>query len=139
MGELLYLCGMIYLKTPLSDLSTHQIRIVMRETISWCETNLGRRYKSSSLRFQCLTTKSDVDMGMYDPTTNVIKIYKNNISDVRGLIRVVIHEYAHFLQDMRSYRRLYREHGYMRHPQEVEARTMEKWYSPCWKFLKKIL
>ena len=135
----MYLCGMIYLKTPLSELSTRQIRMVMCETIKWCETNLGRRYKSSSLRFQCLTSKSNCDMGMYDPTTNVIKVFRNNVPDVRGLIRVVIHEYAHFLQDMRSYRKLYREHGYMRHPQEVEARKMEKWYSICWKKLKSIL
>jgi len=131
---------MIYLKTPTSGLSTYQIRRVVCETILWCETYLGTKRKSRKLTYK-VTSKPYVfpAYGVYYPDHNKIVIHLSECDNVRMVIRTVIHEYTHFLQDLRSYKRVLKEVGYSNHPQEVEARLSETFYSNCWKEIKQTL
>jgi transposase-like protein len=128
---------MLYLKTPTIDMTTPQIRRVVCETILWCETNIGKKRKRTKLTFKVLTQKSGEQcFGMYDPTINSIIIHRNMCESVRDVVKVVIHEYTHFLQDLRGYSKVLREVGYRNHPQEIEARGNEKMFSNCWTDIK---
>lgn len=133
-----YLCVMIYLNTNTSDLSVHQIRSVVGEVVLWCEKNIGTKRKSHKLSY-FITSRPICPFpayGVYDPKPNVIKIHRGECYNVKKVIQTVIHEYTHFLQDLRSYSRVLNEVGYKDHPYEVEARNMENNYSICWKQIK---
>ncbi len=130
----------MYLKTPTDILTTPMIRRVVYETIKWCETNMGKKRKRTRLKFKVLTQKGgEWSYGMYDPTINTIVVHRNMCRDIRDVVKVTIHEYTHFLQDLRGYSKVLREVGYRNHPQEVEARGNEKMYSNCWKSIKQTL
>lgn len=132
-----YICVM-YLKTPTSTLSVHAVRRIVSETISWCETNVGTKRKRLPLTFKVTSVPfcNERAYGQYDPTTNKITISHSECPNVKTVIRTVLHEYCHFLQDMRSYSRVLREVGYNKHPMEIEARVMETMYSICFKDIK---
>ena len=130
---------MVYLKTRTEEMTTPAIRRVVCETILWCEANMGKKKKRTRLKYRVLTDKSGESYGMYDPTINTIIIHRNMCETVRQVVRVVIHEYTHYLQDLRGYSRVLREVGYTRHPQEVAARGNEWLYSNCWKHIKHTL
>ena len=128
---------MLYLKTPTIEMTTPYVRDVVCETIKWCEANLGKKRKRTRLTFKVLTQKvGEPCYGMYDPTHNVIIIHRNMCDTVRDVVRVVIHEYTHYLQDLRGYSKVLREVGYRKHPQEIEARGNEKLFSKCWTEIK---
>lgn len=132
-----YLCLMLYLKTPTITMTTPYIRDVVGETIMWCEKNMGKKRKRTKLKFRVLTqTHGENCYGMYDPKKNTIIVHRNMCQSVRDVVKVVIHEYTHFLQDLRGYSKVLREVGYRRHPQEVEARGNEKLFSKCWTDIK---
>lgn len=129
---------MIYLKTPTSTLSVHAIRRIVSETILWCESNVGTKRKRKPLTFKVTSVPfcGERAFGQYDPTTNKITISSSECLNVKTIIRTVLHEYCHFLQDLRGYSKLLREVGYTKHPQEMEARVMETMYSVCFKEIK---
>ena len=132
-----YLCRMkTYLKTPTSDLTVHQIRRVVCETIRWCETNLGT--KSYGVKF-CVRTLGDKytpAYGMYDGKKRTIMVFRNYSPTVKSVVRAVLHEYAHYLQNLRWYNHTLSKVGYDKHPQEKEARVVETMYSICWNDIK---
>ena len=129
---------MLYLKTPTETLTTHKVRHIIRETILWCRDNVGTKRKRLPLTFKVTSVPFSKDRayGQYDPAKNRITISNSECLDVKTIIRVVLHEYCHFLQDLRSHSRVLSEVGYDNHPQEVEARVMETMYSICWKSIK---
>ena len=129
---------MIYLKTPTSTLSVHAVRRIVSETILWCKSNVGTKRKRLPLTFKVTSVPfaNERAYGQYDPTTNMITISRSECMNVKTIIRTVLHEYCHFLQDLRGYSKLLREVGYNKHPQEMEARVMETMYSVCWKEIK---
>jgi len=132
---------MIYLKTPTTELTTPQIRMVVCETIKWCETNLGVKSKSRTLEY-CVRTlgeKYTPAYGMYDPVKNRIYVFRNYAPTVKMVVKSVLHEYTHFLQNLRYYGKTLAKVGYDKHPQELEARVMEELYSNCWKEIKRKL
>lgn len=139
MGDLLYLCGMLYLKTPTSDLSVHQIRTIVCETIRWCETNLGTKSFKVNYCVRTLGEKYTPAYGMYDPTKRTIFVFRNYSPTVRCVVRAVLHEYTHYLQNLRWYNNVLSKVGYDNHPQEKEALVMEELYSQCWKEIKRYL
>ena len=132
-----YICVM-YLKTATNILSVHDIRRVVYETIKWCEENVGTKRKRLPLTFKVTSIPfaKERAFGQYDPKTNLITIDRNECWNVKLVIRTVLHEYCHFLQDLRGYSKLLKEVGYNKHPQEIEARVMETMYSICWKDIK---
>lgn len=135
LGYNLYLWVM-YLKTPTSELSTYILRKVVCETILWCETNIGKRGKRLSYSVLTLPDSCSPTYGQYDPENRTIRIYRNYCKTIRMVIRTTIHEYAHSLQDLRTYDKVLKKVGYNKHPLEVEARECESLYSDCFKEIK---
>ena len=133
-----YLCNMntLYLKTPTDTLTTPFIRKVVAETIKWCEENLGTKSYKVNYCVRTLGEKYTPSYGMYDPTKRTIMVFRNYAPNIKMVICSVIHEYTHYLQNLRWYNNTLRKVGYYKHPQEIEARAMECFYSVCWKEIK---
>lgn len=131
----------LYLKTPTSEMTTPQLRKLVCETIKWCETNLGTKTKSRTLKYSVLTLPKGYTpaYGMYDFHKNKIMVFRNYAPTVKMVVRSVLHEYTHFLQNLRWYNVVLDKVGYNNHPQEKEARVMETMYSICWNDIKKEL
>ena len=125
-----------YLNTPTSELTTHQIRRVVCETIKWCETNLGTKSYKVGYSVRTLGVKSIPAYGRYDSTIRTIMVYRNYSPTVKCVVRAVLHEYAHYLQNLRWYNHTLSKVGYNKHPQEKEARVTEDLYSQCWGEIK---
>jgi len=141
-GDIPYLCHMkTYLKTPTSELTVPQIRKIVCETIKWCETNLGTKTKSRTLKYSVRTLPSGYTpaYGMYDFEKNMILVFRNYAPTVKMVVRSVLHEYTHFLQNLRWYNQVLDKVGYAKHPQEKEARIVETMYSICWNDIKGLL
>jgi len=135
-GIIPYLCGMLYLKTPTSDLSVSQIRTIVKETIMWCQENLGTKSYDVDFSVRTLRNKTNPSYGCYDGARRTIMVYRNYTPTVKMIIRVVLHEYTHYLQNLRWYGNVLSKVGYNKHPQELEARAMEDLYSQCWGEIK---
>ena len=131
-----YLCGMLYLKTPTSDLSVRQIRSIVCETIRWCETNVGTKSYKVGYSVRTRGVKSIPACGVYDYNTRTIMVFRNYSPTVKCVVRAVLHEYAHYLQNLRWYNHTLSKVGYNKHPQEKEARVTEDLYSQCWGEIK---
>jgi hypothetical protein len=125
-----------YLKTPTSTMTVAQIRGVVCETIKWCETNLGTKSYKVGYSVRTLRSKTCPAYGCYDGARRTISIFRNHTPDVKMIVRVVLHEYTHYLQNLRWYNNTLMKVGYEKHPQEVEARMREKLYSNCWNDIK---
>ena len=140
MGGFSYLREMkTYLKTPTSDLTVYQIRRIVCETIKWCETNLGTKSLPVNYCVRTLGDKYTPAYGMYDYHKKTILVFRNYAPTVKMVIRSVLHEYTHYLQNLRWYDNKLRKVGYMKHPQEIEARVVETMYSICWNDIKGLL
>jgi len=137
---MLYL-RVMYLKTPTSEMTSPQIRRVVLETIKWCEANLGKKCKSRTLKYKVRTLGPAYTpaYGMYDPVKNTIYVFRNHAPTVKMVVQSVLHEYTHFLQNLRWYGHVLSEVGYQNHPQEKQARVMETLYSVCWGDIKRKL
>ena len=134
---LLYLCKMkTYLKTPTSDLTVHEIRTIVKETIKWCQINLGSKSYMVDYSVRTLGEKYTSAYGMYDYNKRTILVFRNHAPTVKMVVRSVLHEYAHYLQNLRWYNHVLQKVGYDKHPQEVEARVVETMYSICWNDIK---
>jgi len=125
-----------YLKTPTSELSTTQIRRVVGETIAWCQDNLGTKSYGVDYSVRTQRNKTTPSYGCYDGARRTIMVYRNYTPTVKMIIRVVLHEYTHYLQNLRWYGNVLSKVGYNKHPQELEARAMEELYSQCWGEIK---
>lgn len=70
---------------------------------------------------------SETIEGEYDRETNTIYLYYPNIKDELGLIRVMLHEYKHYLQSSTWMKRYYdMGYNYKNHPYEIAASEEEK-------------
>ena len=128
----------LYLKTPTETLTTPLIRKIVKETLNWCEENLGKK-RHVKFSYHVLTLDESLPLracGMYDYEKKKLFVFRNYNKTVKDIIRVVIHEYTHYLQNLRWYGNVLQKVGYYKHPQEIEARNMECFYSVCWKEIK---
>ena len=140
MGGFPYLCEMkTYLKTPTSDLTVYQIRRIICETIKWCETNVGTKSRPVNFCVRTLGKKYEPAYGLYDYNTRTIMVFRNYAPTVKSVVQAVLHEYAHYLQNLRWYDNVLQKVGYTNHPQEKEARVMETMYSICWNDIRELL
>ena len=139
-GPFPYLCLMkTYLKTPTSDMTTAQIRRVVGETIKWCQDNLGTKSYGVDFCVRTQRNRTSPTYGCYDGARRTIMLHRNNTPTVKMIVRTVLHEYTHYLQNLRWYYNVLSKVGYDKHPQELEARGMEKLYSVCWNDIKRKL
>ena len=126
-GDISYLREMkTYLKTPTSELTVRQIRSIVCETIRWCETNVGTKSQPVKYSVRTRGVKSIPACGVYDYNSRTIMVFRNYSPTVKSVVRAVLHEYTHYLQNLRWYNNVLSKVGYDKHPQELEARGMEK-------------
>lgn len=109
----------------MSELSLKQIRDICKFGIKFCSKELGvnKRHRDE-LSFSIRTDRrrGDVYYGEYCPMINQISIYRNNINNVKDLIKVFIHEYTHSLQPIKTkYYKMLKQYGYENHPFEIES------------------
>jgi hypothetical protein len=140
-GDIRYLCIMIkgpttYLKTDTSTLTRSQLRVIADATINYCITTLGTKSAKRVPTLSIVKRGRSRKYGQYDVNNNHIEIHYNICGTVQMVIQTIIHEYTHYMQNLRHYQVLYSKFGYDNHPQEIEARKNEKLYSPCWKEIK---
>ena len=128
-----------YLKTLTSDLNVYQIRSIVCETIKWCETNVGTKSRPVNYCVRTRGVKSIPACGLYDYNSRTIMVFRNYSPTVKCVVRVVLHEYTHYLQNLRWYNNVLKKVGYDRHPNEIEARMTEILYSKCWNDIKELL
>ena len=129
----------IFLKTKTVDLTSRQLRNIVGECIRFMEMSVGAKpSRQKTLKYRVVNCKVPA-YGNYDYKNNTITIHRNHTTDVKMVIRTVLHEYTHFLQNLRNYHVVLKKVGYDKHPQEIEACKNEKLYSPCWKQIKKYI
>ena len=126
-----------FLKTNTSTLTRTALRLIAKETINYCIATLGVNRTLPLPTVSVIKRGRSRRYGQYNVTDNHIQIHHNICGDVKTLLQTLIHEYTHYTQDLKKYEVLYKQFGYDKHPQEVEARKNEKHYSPCWKQIKK--
>lgn len=130
----------VYLKTPTKDLTTNELRNIVKETIKWCEIRIGdkpSRKRTFKYKVMTLPKRYTPAYGCYDYNVNTLFVFRNHATDVKMVIRAVLHEYTHFMQNLRYYQTVLAKVGYEKHPQEKHARAMEYFYGYCWKEIKK--
>ena len=63
----------------------------------------------------------------YDPADDVIYIYSETTNNLEQIIRSLLHEHTHTLQDQKEFKKLYdKGYNYGNHPFELEALEAEK-------------
>ena len=67
------------------------------------------------------TTKAE-----YDENTNVIYIYYPNMMNEEDVLRSIIHEYTHYRQDHKLFKKYKAMYGYDEDPTEIEAKRNEE-------------
>ena len=125
-----------YLKTDTSTLTRSVINKITKETIKYCIAELGTKHALELPAVSVVKRGRSRRYGQYDPIKNKIEIHYNICGTVKMMIQTIIHEYTHYMQNLKKYDILYSKFGYDRHPQEIEACMNEKLYSPCWKQIK---
>ena len=69
---------------------------------------------------------SKTSIAQYDEDTNIIYIYYPNIKTEEGILRALIHEYTHYRQDHKLFKKYKAMYGYDEDPTEIEAKRNEK-------------
>ena len=128
---------MIGMRTKISDLTMNQKREIALLVIEYCQRKFGKRpYK---VKLKVLKQRSGLESyGQYSPYSQTITVFHNHCVTVKDVVRVVLHEYTHYMQKRISilYPKYHKQYGYVKNPMEVEARDSEKLYPACWKSIK---
>jgi len=126
-------------KSEIFNLTLNERRRIINCVLDFCKSTLGTKRKKSPLKLS-VRNIDGAEFGHYSPTLNLIMINTFECDTLDMVTRTVIHEYTHYLQDMRSYFKLYKKHGYAEHPQELEACDNElKYERRALNYLKKNL
>lgn len=118
-----------YSSTSLRSLSDKELKGIIKMCKSYCKNNLGvNNRKRSNLKVVLEDNPYDVCYyGEYNPVTNTIHIFVNEMYTLGSFTSTFIHEYTHYLQPITTkYYKLLDEYGYDEHPHEIEARDNER-------------
>ena len=107
-------------KSDITSLSLNERRRIVNCILDFCKATLGVKRKKSPLKVSVINVDG-AEYGHYNPNINLIMINTFECETLDITVRTIIHEYTHFMQDLRSYEKLYRKFGYAEHPQELEA------------------
>lgn len=110
------------------------IHYLVGSIVHWCNENLGE--KSEWLKVEILKENSAENLdilGQYVIKSRTIKIFPKACISNLLLTEIVLHEYVHYLQDLRFYDQYQKELGYLNNPLEIEARQVSKAFR--WKCL----
>ena len=69
---------------------------------------------------------SKTTKAQYDEDTNVIYIYYPNMKNEEDVLRSIIHEYTHYRQDHKLFKKYKAMYGYDEDPTEIEAKRNEE-------------
>ena len=69
---------------------------------------------------------SSTTKAQYDEDTNVIYIYYPNMKNEEDVLRSIIHEYTHYKQDHKLFKKYKAMYSYDEDPTEIEAKNNEK-------------
>ena len=69
---------------------------------------------------------SSTTKAQYDEETNVIYIYYPNMMNEEDILRSLIHEYTHYKQDHKLFKKYKAMYGYDEDPTEIEAKRNEE-------------
>ena len=69
---------------------------------------------------------SSTTKAQYDEDTNVIYIYYPNMMNEEDVLRSIIHEYTHYRQDHKLFKKYKAMYGYDEDPTEIEAKRNEE-------------
>ena len=69
---------------------------------------------------------SSTTKAQYDEDTNVIYIYYPNMTNEEDVLRSIIHEYTHYRQDHKLFKKYKAMYGYDEDPTEIEAKRNEE-------------
>jgi hypothetical protein len=143
--SLLYLGGMnktvnrdMTLFTPYGMLGLADRKFIVSRTLVWCEENLPMHHSGFPPDFRFRSTPIE-HWANYDSNYHTITISTTEIIDVRHLIRCVLHEWCHSVQDLSQYDRTVASEDnlyYHNHPLEKEARRYEVVWYMVWTQLK---
>lgn len=117
---------------------------IAQEAFEWCVKKFGSPMRNKSVPELIISYERSSDCyGYYASATKEIVVYPFEIPSKSMMVRVIIHEYTHFLQmpkvrDHSKYNKLNKIHGYDGNPLEHEAYDNElKYYRSCYAYLKK--
>jgi hypothetical protein len=75
------------------------------------------------------TGHSKTTKAQYDHDTNIIWLYYPNIKDEEDVLRSLIHEYTHYRQDHKLFKKYKAIYSYDEDPTEIEAhKNEEDWH-----------
>ena len=69
---------------------------------------------------------SSTTKAQYDENTNIIYIYYPNMENEEDVLRALIHEYTHYRQDHKLFKKYKAMYGYDEDPTEIEAKRNEE-------------
>ena len=73
--------------------------------------------------------ESDTSEAQYDPDTNMMYIYTRNMKNEEDVLRSLIHEYTHYRQDHKLFKKYKQIYSYEDDPTEIEAhKNEEDWH-----------
>jgi hypothetical protein len=130
------------LLTPLSELTTKDLRDLCKFGMEYCEVVLGKPKRKLPLTYSVRTDRrtnpNETYMGQYSPVENKIFVFRNNIKNVKEFLQVFVHEYTHSLQPIeKKYNKLLDKFGYNDHPYEIEAnKNGKEHYRKLWDLYK---
>jgi len=112
---------------------THINRYWTNKIILWCTDNLGvSKYHKSLPRVILSKTPSSDCYGQFIFETNTITIYVKKCRSFKIFVSTLIHEYAHYLQDLANY-------NIETDDIETEVIAIETKYTPiCLEYLKSL-
>jgi hypothetical protein len=124
--------------TPYGLLGLADKTWIVKKTLLWCEENLPIHHSGFPPDFKFRSTPVG-HWACYDPHYHTIVISTTEIEDVRHLIRCILHEWCHSVQDLSGYDFDRGEKGglyYTFNHLEREARSYEVVWYMVWSQLK---
>ena len=118
-------------------------KLIVDAAYDWCVNKFGSPLKSGVVPDLVISKNYKIKHIEGDYAERIITIYAHNCKSVSALIRVVIHEYTHFMQmpkiyDMSKYYKLSEKYSYSTHPMEVDAYNAElKHFRNCLRYLQR--
>ena len=130
------------LHTKTKGLSVSQRRKVVGLTVEWMKENIGRKVskeRTFSYKVMKLGDRYTPAYGCYDMEINTMFVFHNFCPTVKSMIKCVLHEYTHYLQNLRYYHHKLEVYGYAGHPDEKQSRFMESLYEWVWEDISPLI
>jgi len=95
--------------------------------IDWCYQTLGHSKFHPPFKLRVyIQDKQMPDFGYFDRDKNLININVKSHKTLVSICDTVIHEFVHWLQNLKYYHRYEKKYGYDNNPYELEAITVAK-------------